>query len=155
MAWRVEHIVEEKKLKWSPCVGRMFGSGEAAKKIEVLYKSQCDGVACYWHRILGSYGVATFERSEVSADMYTTVAIDRFPGIWATTDVLTGGVGVRAPNARGSCNRRGSTSQVHVGRKHAHGSNGFGFFVGSVGRGMGNGREQPRWGLWNAMSQLF
>lgn len=111
MAWRVEG--EEKALKW--CVGRMFGSGEAAKKIEVVCKSQCDGVACYWHRIIRSYGIATFERSEVSTCMYTTVAVDRFPGIRATIDVLTGGLGVRAPNARGSCNRRGSTSQVHVG----------------------------------------
>jgi len=40
MAWRVEHIGEEKPLKW--CVGAnvCIGSGEAAKKIEVVCKSE-------------------------------------------------------------------------------------------------------------------
>jgi alkylated DNA nucleotide flippase Atl1 len=61
MEARVEHIGEEKPLKW--CVGASvcIGSGEAAKKIEVVCKSQCDEVACNWHRIIRSYGVATFE----------------------------------------------------------------------------------------------
>lgn len=106
-------LVKEKTLQW--CVGRMFWSGEAAKKIEAVYQSQC-GVACSWDRIIRSYGVAKLKRSKESADMYTAVAVDGFCGIRATIDViLTGGVGVRAPNARGSRSRRGAASQVHVG----------------------------------------
>lgn len=154
MAWRVEHIAEGKNIAMV-CRANV-GSGEAAKKIEVVYKSQCGGVACYWHRIIRSYGVAAFERSEDSAGMYTAMAVDGVPGIWATINVLTGGVGVRAPSSRGSTSRRGSASQVHVGRKHAYGSNGLGSLVGSIGGCMGNGREQqPGWGLWNALSQLL